>query len=142
MRKFYFLGTCSTCKRILEDLNLGDDFELRDIKKTPINDHEIKHLRLLSGSYEALFSKRAILYKDLGLKEKKLSEESFKNYILEHYTFLKRPILVLDETIFIGNSAKVIQAALTSLKNEKEQFCTCFTCSCAAILRRFFYFRK
>ena len=74
MRKFYFLGTCSTCKRILEDLNLGDDFELRDIKKTPINDHEIKHLRLLSGSYEALFSKRAVLYKDLGLKEKKLSE--------------------------------------------------------------------
>ena len=119
MRKFYFLGTCSTCKRILEDLNLGDDFEVRDIKKTPINDHEIKHLRLLSGSYEALFSKRAVLYKDLGLKEKKLSEEGFKNYILEHYTFLKRPILVLDETIFIGNSAKVIQAALTSLKNEK-----------------------
>ena len=119
MRKFYFLGTCSTCKRILKQLNLGPKFELRDIKKTPINSNEIKYLRTLAGSYEVLFSKRANLYKKLGLKEKKLSEESFKNYILEHYTFLKRPILVLDETIFIGNSAKVIQAALTSLKNEK-----------------------
>ena len=46
MRKFYFLGTCSTCKRILEDLNLGDDFELRDIKKTPINSNEIKYLKV------------------------------------------------------------------------------------------------
>ena len=119
MRKFYFLGTCSTCKHILERLNLGSDFELIDIKKTPIKDGELKYLRSLAGSYELLFSKRAILYRELGLKEKKLSEESFKNYILEHYTFLKRPILVLDETIFIGNSAKITQDALTSLKNER-----------------------
>ncbi len=119
MRKFYFLGTCSTCKRILKQLNLGPKFELRDIKKTPINFNEIKYLRTLAGSYEVLFSKRANLYKKLGLKEKKLSEESYKNYILEHYTFLKRPILVLDETIFIGNSDKATQDALKALEYEK-----------------------
>ena len=119
MRKFYFLRTCSTCKRILKQLNLGPNFELRDIKKTPINSSEIKHLRSLAGSYEVLFSKRATLYKKLGLKEKKLSEESYKNYILEHYTFLKRPVLVLDETIFIGNSDKSTQEALKALHNEK-----------------------
>lgn len=119
MRKFYFLGTCSTCKRILKQLNLGPNFELRDIKKTPIDSSEIKYLRSLAGSYEVLFSKRATLYNKLGLKEKKLSEESYKNYILENYTFLKRPILVLDETIFIGNSDKATQDALKALQNEK-----------------------
>ena len=119
MRKFYFLDTCSTCKRILKQLNLGPKFELRDIKKTPINFNEIKYLRTLAGSYEVLFSKRANLYKKLGLKEKKLSEESYKNYILEHYTFLKRPVLVFDDRLFVGNSPKVINSAKTALLDEK-----------------------
>ena len=119
MKKFYFLGTCSTCQRISKTLNLGLNFELKDIKKTPITAEELERLKTLSGSYEALFSKRAMLYKELGLKEKNLREEDFKGYILEHYTFLKRPVLVFGESIFIGNSAKVTQAALTALQNEK-----------------------
>ena len=68
---------------------------------------------------EALFSKRAKLYKELGLKEKSLSEDDYKNYILKHYTLLKRPVLVLNEEIFIGNGSKVINSALTALLNEK-----------------------
>ena len=119
MKKFYFLGSCSTCQRILGSLNLGPDFELIDIKNTTITFKELAHLKTLSGSYEALFSKRAMLYKELGLKEKNLSEEDFKGYILEHYTFLKRPVLVFGKQIFIGNSAKVSETALTALRNEK-----------------------
>jgi arsenate reductase len=119
MKKFYSLGSCNTCQRILGQLNLGPDFELKDIKKKPITTEELVQLKALSGSYEALFSKRAMLYKELGLKEKNLSEVDFKGYILEHYTFLKRPVLVFNDTIFIGNSAKVTEAAQTALLNEK-----------------------
>ena len=119
MKKFYFLGSCNTCQRILGQLNLGPDFELKDIKKKPITPDELAQLKALSGSYEALFSKRAMLYKELGLKEKTLSEVDFKNYILKHYTFLKRPVLVFDDRLFIGNSAKVTEAAQTALLNEK-----------------------
>ena len=119
MKKFYFLGSCSTCKRILGSLNLAPDFELEDIKNTPITSMELARLKALSGSYEALFSKRAILYKELGLKDKNLSEEDYKGYILEHYTFLKRPVLVFGDQIFIGNSAKITEAAFTALKDEK-----------------------
>ena len=115
MKKFYSLGSCNTCQRILGQLNLGPDFELKDIKKNPITTEELVQLKALSGSYEALFSKRAMLYKELGLKEKNLSEVDFKGYILEHYTFLKRPVLVFNDTIFIGNSAKVTEAAQTAL---------------------------
>ena len=119
MKKFYFLSSCNTCKRILNHLDLSTDFEMQDIKKTPISSEELEQLKTLSGSYEALFSKHAKLYKELGLKEKTLNETDYKNYILEHYTFLKRPVLVLNDTIFIGNISKVINSAKTALLNEK-----------------------
>ena len=119
MKKFYFLSTCNTCKRILNDLDLNASFELQDIKSTPINPEELAHLKSLSGSYESLFSKRAKLYKQLGLKEKSHSDDDYKAYILEHYTFLKRPVLVLNEQLFVGNSSKVVNAAKTALLNEK-----------------------
>mgnify|MGYP000214855566 CR=1 FL=1 len=83
MKKFYFLSTCNTCKRILNFLNLSTDFEIQDIKKTPIDSEELEQLKILSGSYEVLFSKHAKLYKELGLKEKTLNENDYKNYILK-----------------------------------------------------------
>ncbi|CAI8187784.1 MAG: Regulatory protein Spx [Formosa sp. Hel1_33_131] len=120
MKKFYFLSTCTTCQRISGHLELSAEFELQDIKKTPISSKQLEQLKELSGSYETLFSKRAKLYKDLGLKEKSLEEHDFKNYILEDYTFLKRPVLVLNDQLFIGNSSKVINSAKTALLNEKK----------------------
>jgi arsenate reductase len=119
MKKFYFLSTCNTCQRILNHLDLDEDFELQDIKKILINSKDLEHLKTLSGSYESLFSKRATLYKELGLKEKTLTDTDYKNYILEHYTFLKRPVLVLNDQLFVGNSSKVINSAKTALLNEK-----------------------
>ncbi len=119
MNKFYFLSTCSTCQRILNHLDLNEDFELHDIKKTPINSEDLAHLKSLSGSYESLFSKRAKLYKELNLKGQSLSEDDYKKYLLEHYTFLKRPILVLNDQLFVANSPKVINSAKTALLNEK-----------------------
>jgi arsenate reductase len=62
----------------------------------------------LSGSYEALFSKKAILYKTLKLKDKSLTDDDYKKYILEHYTFLSRPVFIIDDKIYIGNSQKNI----------------------------------
>lgn len=62
----------------------------------------------LSGSYEVLFSKKAQLYKSMDLKNKLLTENDYKNYILEHYTFLSRPVFIIDNQIYIGNSQKNI----------------------------------
>lgn len=84
---------------------------LQDIKSDPITPNQIEELYQLSGSYESLFSKRARLYKSLDLKHKSLTEKDYKTFILEHYTFLKRPVLVYGNSIFIGNSKKVVAAA-------------------------------
>ncbi|WP_323787280.1 arsenate reductase family protein [Psychroserpens sp.] len=111
MKKIYHLKTCNTCDRIIKTLDLPNDFIFQDIKSDDITVKQIEQLKDLSGSYEALFSKRAKLYKEMGLKDQTLSEADFKHYILDHYTFLKRPVIVVNDQIFIGNSAKTVEAA-------------------------------
>ncbi|MBD0851385.1 arsenate reductase family protein [Maribacter arenosus] len=111
MKKIYYLSTCDTCKRILKELDPLEDFHLQDIKSEPITTAQLKEMKDLAGSHESLFSKRARLYKERGLALKKLGEEDFKTLILEHYTFLKRPVILFNDKIFIGNSKKVVEAA-------------------------------
>ena len=105
MRKVYYLSTCSTSKRIINDLELkSKGFDFQDIKVEPITEEQIENLYQLSGSYEVLFSKIARKYKELGLKNKSLGESDYRNYILDEYTFLKRPVVVIDNEIYIGSS--------------------------------------
>jgi arsenate reductase len=109
MNKIYHLGTCSTCKRILSEINTSN-ITLQDIKANPLTQSQLLKLRGLTDSYESLFSKRAMKYKSLGLSEKNLLEDDFKKYLLMDYTFLKRPVAVIDNEIFIGNSKKNVEA--------------------------------
>jgi arsenate reductase len=92
-------------------LNLSSSFIFQDIKEQEITVKQLEELQKLSGSYEALFSKRAKLYKEMGLKDQNLTEKDFKHYILEHYTFLSRPVIIFNDQIFIGNSPKTVVAA-------------------------------
>jgi arsenate reductase len=115
MKKVYYLKTCSTCTRILKELNLPSDFLLQDIKTEPITVAQIEEMQALSGSYEALFSKRAKLYKEMDLKNQDLTERDYKQYILEHYTFLSRPVIINEGVIFIGNSKKTVEAVKASI---------------------------
>ena len=115
MNKIYYLSTCDTCKRILGELKPLDGVELVDIKSSPLTSEELDELKSLAGSYEALFSKRARMYKERGLNKIELSENQIKDLILEHYTFLKRPVMLIKGKIFVGNSAKVVAAAKETL---------------------------
>lgn len=114
MRKIYHLKTCSTNQRILKGLNL-DGVVLQEIKTEPINAEQLDEMKNLAGSYEALFSRKAMKYRSMGLNEMELTEEDYKKYILEEYTFLKRPVAVIDETIFIGNAKKNVEALTEKL---------------------------
>lgn len=109
MKKIYHLKTCDTCKRILGQINL-EGFELREIKSTPVNEEQLAEMYAFTASYEALFNKRARLYKEQGLKDKNLTEEDYKQYLLSEYTFLKRPVALVENEIFVGNSKKVVAA--------------------------------
>lgn len=115
MKKIYHLGTCSTCQRIIKELEPLDGVQLQEIKSEPITPGQLEEMAALSGNYESLFSKRAMLFRQRGLHEKNLSENDYKKLILEHYTFLKRPVILVDGQIFVGNSKKVVQAAKEAL---------------------------
>lgn len=117
MKKVYYLKTCSTCIRILKELNLPSDYMLQDIKTEEITVKQLEEMKALAGSYEALFNKRSNLYKEMDLKNQELTERDYKHYILEHYTFLSRPVIISDDNIFIGNSKNVVEAAKNKISN-------------------------
>ncbi|MFT5917020.1 MAG: arsenate reductase [Flammeovirgaceae bacterium] len=106
MKKVYYLSTCNTCQRIIKELGIGDEFSYQDIKTEQITESQLEEMKILAGSYEALFSRTARKYSALGLKEMDLQEADYKKYILEEYTFLKRPVFITDGEIFVGNSKK------------------------------------
>ncbi|MEZ4827403.1 MAG: ArsC/Spx/MgsR family protein [Bacteroidia bacterium] len=111
MNKIYTLANCTTSQRILKDINPGPEFVFQNIKEENITPEQLDELYRMAGSYEALFSKRALKYKEWGLNKMDLSEEDYRRYILEEYTFLKRPVIINGEEIFIGNAPKVVEAA-------------------------------
>ena len=116
MKKIYHLSTCSTCVRIIKELNPTEEVVLQDIKTEPITEAQIDEMAKMAGGYEPLFSRRAMKYKSMGLKEKILSEHDYRQLILDEYTFLSRPVMIVNEQIFVGNSKKVVEAAKEAMK--------------------------
>jgi len=114
MKKIYYLKTCDTCKRILKQINL-DGFELQDIKSQSITVKQLEELFALSESYEALFSRRSKKYAAMDLKNQLLTEKDYKQLILDEYTFLRRPVVIVGAKIFIGNSKKNVDSLLDFL---------------------------
>ncbi len=111
----FYLASCSTCKKIIKSLPPSSELVYHDIRQEPLTEEIIKEMKDLAGSYEALFSKRAQLYKERDLKNKTLTEDDFKALLLDHYTFLSRPVFVIDNKIYIGNSQKVTNEVIEAL---------------------------
>ena len=116
MKKIYYLSSCSTCDRIIKELDLKKKkFEFQDIKTEKITPAQLDEMKKMSGSYESLFSRVALKYRALGLNNMELGEKDYRKHILEEYTFLKRPVIIIDDKIFIGNSPKNIEAVKNAL---------------------------
>lgn len=116
MRKIYHLSSCSTCQRIIKELGGLEDFEKQNIKEEKIKAKQIDEMKKMAGSFEALFSRRSMKYRPMGLHEKEISEKEYRKLILEEYTFLKRPVIIIDDEIFVGNAKKVVAAAKEKLE--------------------------
>ena len=117
MNKIYYLASCDTCRKIIKSLPKGILLEFHDIKQNPITIQELEEMKTLSGSYEALFSKKAQLYKSMDLKNKSLTEDDFKKYLLEHYTFLSRPVFIINDKIYIGNTQQNMLQVMKAFDN-------------------------
>ena len=117
MNKIYYLASCDTCRKIIKSLPKDHNLVFHDIKQDRITVEELEEMNHLSGSYEALFSKKAQLYKSMDLKNKSLTEDDFKKYILEHYTFLSRPVFIINGKIYIGNTQQNMLQVMKALSN-------------------------
>jgi arsenate reductase len=116
MKKIYHLGNCDTCQKIIKEVGADKKkIELQDIKTAPISEEQLDQMKALAGSYEALFSRRALKYRSMGLHEQTLTENDYRRLILEEYTFLKRPVALVGNQIFIGNTKAVVEALKNAL---------------------------
>ena len=116
MKKMYHLGTSTTCQAIIKETRVDKKgFAMQDIKTEKITPAQLDQMKELAGSYESLFSRRALKYKSMGLQDKNLTEDDYRTLILSEYTFLKRPVTITGRKIFIGNAPKTVEA----LKKEK-----------------------
>ena len=118
MKKIYHLGNCTTCQAIIKETSIDKkDFDMQDIKFEKITPSQLEEMKKMAGSYEALFSRRAIKYRELNLKDKKLNEPDYRNYILEEYTFLKRPVTIINSRIFVGSEKKTVASLKQALQD-------------------------
>lgn len=117
MKKMYHLGHCTTCQAIIKETGIDKKpVTFQNIREQKITPAQLDEMKKLAGSYEALFSRRALKYKELGLKDKKLTEEDYRRYILEEDTFLKRPVTIYNGKIFIGSEKKSVAALKEALQ--------------------------
>lgn len=110
IEKIYHLSSCNTCQRIRKELDLLDDPNTQDLKETHITEKALDELYKQVGSYEALINKRAVMYRELKLKEMDLEDADYRKWILHHYTLIKRPIILVDGEAYVGNSKKTVEA--------------------------------
>ena len=115
MKKVWYLSTCKTCRRIMEELGGLPDFEQQNVREQHISPEDLDWLKSKTGSYESLFNRRSVKYREMGLKNKNLSEDDYRKLILSHYSFLKRPVIVIGEDVFVGNAAKTVADAKEKL---------------------------
>lgn len=118
MKKVYYLKSCSTCQKIIKEHSaIFENFDMQNIKVEKITKDDLAFMRRMTNSYESLFSKRSQSYKKLNLKDKHLSEDDMKNFILDDYTFLKRPVIIDEDFISIGSE----KSSLEKLNNHFTQ---------------------
>ena len=117
MKKMYHLGNCTTCQAIIKETKIDKKgFEMQNIKFEKITPAQIDEMKKMAGSYESLFSRRAMKYKEWKLKDKQLTEKDYRQYILDEYTFLKRPVVIMGDKISIGSEKKTVLALKNAVK--------------------------
>jgi len=104
------MENCTTSQAIIKATRIDKKgFDMQDIKFEKITPAQLEEMKNMKGSYEALCSRRELKYKEWKLKDKQLTEKDYRQYILDEYTFLKRPVVIIDNKIFVGSEKKTVE---------------------------------
>lgn len=112
----YGLPHCSTCQKVVATLEAGGaaPTAYHDLKASPLSRERIAELAAKAGGAGALFSRRALKYRQMGLHERVLSEEEMLDLMAQEYTFITRPVLERGDRAVAGNRPRQLQGMLAS----------------------------
>ncbi|WLT33361.1 arsenate reductase family protein [Geothrix sp. PMB-07] len=97
-------SSCTTCRNAKAKLaELGIEVEVRDYFKKPLEATELE--RLLPSDPGPMLGTKSPKYKELGLKDRKLSKAEAIALMVQDNNLLKRPILVHAKGVIIGFDA-------------------------------------
>ena len=93
---------------------MPDNLILREIKSSPITPTELENIKVHFANYEELFNKRAVKFRSIDSSSFK--DVDYKKLLLSDYTFLKRPVLLMEDKAFAGNSKKNIRQMCSAIQ--------------------------
>ncbi len=97
-------SSCTTCRNAKAKLaELGLEVEVRDYYRKPLEAAELE--RLLPEDPAPMLGTKSPKYKELGLKDRKLSKAEAIELMVQDNNLLKRPILVHPRGVIIGFDA-------------------------------------
>lgn len=99
---FYWKSTCTTCRRARSFLiNSGLTINERDLAKKPFNKEEV--IELLRGrDINSFVNPKSTPYKELGLKDKNLTEEEIVDLLSKEVNLFKRPFIIKQDLVLLG----------------------------------------
>ncbi len=114
MVRVYWKPTCQTCRRVVKELDeKGVKIELYDLTKTPPSREILKSLAVRYG-INNLFRKRSKHYDPKRFKGK--SEEELFEIMIRNTDLIRRPILVIDEMVILGDD----KASLKMIEDRRD----------------------
>jgi len=110
----YQKPTCTTCRQVHAALKeSGVDFEAVDYYLDPIPKSKLKELLKKMGLPAAeLLRKNEPIYEELGLSEKKLSDDQLIDLMVKHPDLIQRPIVEKGSKAILARPAERLKEIL------------------------------
>jgi len=102
MLKVYGIKNCNKVRDTLKWLDEKEvEYKFVNLKKEPLSEAKLDEFVHKVG-LDVLINTRGTTYRNLGLKEKNLTDDQLFDHLLENQTMIKRPILEIDEAVLVG----------------------------------------
>ena len=102
MVQVYGIKNCDKIRKTLKWLKDKEiEHHFYDLKKEPLTREELEEFVHRIG-LDVLVNRRGMKWRQLGLKDKDLSDDELFDQLLEHQVMIKRPVMIKDEAILVG----------------------------------------
>lgn len=99
--KVYAYKKCSTCQKALRYLE-GRSYELLSIVEQPPTLEELRRMAGYVGGFRKLFNTSGVLYRELGIANRDLSEQEALELLAANGKLVKRPFLLTSDGGAVG----------------------------------------